>query len=126
VRAAVIMSLLCMLAADVIAAEQAPYFSGTFTNLTYRDESADLTGMEVTLIPQSDGSYFALVQIAEGQTPLILTGSATATGNSIRIMVAGKPPMAGTYTGTLSFNALLLQTPSGLTERLKRGRSYWQ
>jgi hypothetical protein len=124
-RAALFTLLFYLLAADLPAAAPALEFSGTFTNLTYHDESGDLSGWEVMLIPQADGSYFALVQVAKGETPLILTGRASAISGSIRITVEGKPPLAGTYTGTFSGSLLLLKTPSGSIERLRRGRSYW-
>jgi hypothetical protein len=125
-RTTSILSLLLCLSFGATSAEQAAKVSGTFSSLEYHAESGDLTGWEVTLIPQADGSYFALVQIAEGQAPEILTGRAIATGATIRLTVAGKGPLAGTYVGTVTAVELRLKTPVGNSERLKRKRSYWQ
>jgi hypothetical protein len=68
-RVAVLFPFLLILGANAIAADPTTKVSGIFSNLAYHSESGDLTGWEVTLILQSDSSYFALVQVAEGQAP---------------------------------------------------------
>ena len=125
-RATSILSVLLWLSFGAVAAEQGPKVSGTFSSLEYHAESGDLVGWEVTLIPQADGSYFALVQVAEGQAPQVFTGRAIATGATIRITVEGKGPLAGTYVGTVTTAEIQLKTPVGDSERLKRKRSYWR
>ena len=124
-RIGVLLSLVLVLGVVEVAADPAPKLSGTFTNLQYHDDSGDLTGWEVSLIPQADGSYFALVQVAEGSAPQIFTGRATLSANSVRIVIEGQGPFSGTYVGTLKSSELQLTTPSGEVARLSRG-SYWK
>ena len=125
-RTTLTLAVLLCLTFGAMAAEQGPRVSGTFSSLEYNAESGDLTGWEITFIPQADGSYFALVQIAEGQAPEVFTGRATAAGSTIRLVVNGKAPLAGTYIGTVTTTELRIKTPVGNSERLKRKRSYWQ
>jgi len=125
-RTTSILGIALFLSFSGMAAEQAAKVGGTFSSLEYHAESGDLNGWEVTLIPQADGSYFVLIQVAEGQAPEIFTGRAVANGSVFRITVAGKGPLAGTYMGSVTADELKLKTPVGNTERLKRKRSYWQ
>jgi hypothetical protein len=122
------LSLVLLIVATVHAATPtAPAkIAGTYTSLSFNTEAGDLTGWEVTLIPQSDGSYFALVQLSEGAEPTVATARATVSGASISFLIAGRSALSGNYSATIGATELLLRTPQGDVEHLKRARSYWK
>jgi hypothetical protein len=124
--------LLCSTVA--LAADGIPP-AGVYSNLHYNKEGGDLLGAEVLLFP-SDGptGFAALVQLAEGGAPASFLVPARVTGTRVQFAI----PEGGAYGG-LSFSGSISRTELvgrwssgtafgdvGATERLKRGKSYWQ
>jgi hypothetical protein len=109
--------------------------SGVYSNLHYNKEGGDLLGAEVIVFP-SDGptGFSALVQLAEGGAPVAFLVPARVTGARVEFAIPKGGPYAGlSFSGVVSRTELVGRWSSGTafggagdTERLKRGKSYWQ
>src|SRR6185312_1049625 len=78
--------------------------TGTFTDLRYIQESGDLLGLELLIVPaQGDsGGYVAFVQLAEGAGPYSALVPVKVSGDRVSFSM----PAHGAYAG-LSFSGLL-------------------
>lgn|GEM_PF-1204922 len=100
--------------------------TGVYSNLRYNLEGGDLLGMELIVVP-SEAGYIAFVQIAEGGTPYTAVVPIVVAGQRISFMLPPGGAYGGTrFDGDLKEASLVLHSPTGVDETLKRGRSYWQ
>lgn len=103
--------------------------SGIYSNLAYNDESGDLQGMEVFIIPRNGpaNAYQAFVQVAEGGAPTTFLIPVNVTGGKIEFTL----PQDGSFPtehffGRVKEQELVLHQDKEKEEHLKRGNSYWQ
>lgn len=117
--------LLLLVAGVAACGEAALRVTGIYSNFHYSEESGDLTGWEILVTPGAAESYNAIIQLAEGSAPMIITGTLLANGTRVVLTVPAGQLLAGKYNGTISATELKLETPAG-PETLRRGKSYWQ
>jgi hypothetical protein len=122
-RLAIFAALILSAAAG--AAQADLRISGLFSNLHYSEESGDLGGWEILVIPSGESTYTAFVQLAEGQGPTVAVGTLLAKGGRFTLTIPPGSVLAGTYKGVISAKDMRLETPAG-PETLLRGKSYWQ
>lgn len=123
-RFAVIAALVLFGLATLGQAEE-PRISGVFSNLRYSEQSGDLIGWEILVVPRQGGTYTAIVQVAEGSAPAVVIGTLVANDSNMVISIPNGQAFAGAYTATITATEMRFETPEG-TERLRRGKSYWQ
>jgi hypothetical protein len=114
-----------ILSAAVDAAQADLRISGIFSNLRYSEESGDLGGWEILVIPSGKSTYTAVVELAEGQGPAVAVGTLMEKGGRFTLTIPAGSSLSGTYKGAISAKDMRIETPAG-TETLLRGRSYWQ
>ena len=100
---------------------------GTFSDLHCIEESGDVLGTEVTVIPQYTSAY-AIFQCAEGAptTPVLIP--VQIRGNQITFKVSSPESCPGTYTGVVTSSGMKLSvTQSDFNGNgvLPRRKSYW-
>jgi hypothetical protein len=109
--------------------------TGIYSNLRYNKEGGDLLGVEVLIFPSKGlTSFSALVQLAEGGAPFAVLVPVRVTGMQVEFTIPEGGPYAGVrFSGTVSRTELVGRWSSGSalggpgdTERLRRGKSYWQ
>ena len=119
--------VLLALASVAFAQNGRPRVSGVYTDLKYNQEGGDLLGMELLIIPSDPSGYRALVQIAEGGPPFAVIVPLLVDGSHVEFTLpAGSAYSREHFVGTLSGTKLVLHSPQGKDETLKRGKSYWQ
>jgi hypothetical protein len=113
-------------------AQTRPHITGFFTNMQYIGDAGDVLGMEVWIV-YARGSYWATVQLAEGEPEPPVVVLLQVSGQ--RISFALPAPMTGSendgHGNPIRFdgevNRAELKGKFGRDEvRLKRGTSYWQ
>ena len=106
---------------------------GTFSNMHYIEETGDVVGTEITIIPQYKTAY-AVFQCAEGAPSDPVFVPVSLNGNQIRFTVhSGDKSCDGVFTGTLTAQGLRLiaysetraREASNGGELLLRQASYW-
>lgn len=101
--------------------------SGIYSDLYYNSEGGDLLGMELLVIPCDPSGYRAFIQIAEGGPPYAAIVPLLVDGSRVEFTLpAGSAYSEVHFVGTLSSTKLVLHSPQGKEEVLKRGKSYWQ
>jgi hypothetical protein len=103
--------------------------SGIYSNLTYNDESGDLQGMEVFIIPRNgpDNAYQAFAQVVEGGAPSTFLVPVNAAGGKIEFTLPQDGSFAAAhFVGRVKEQELVLHQDKEKEEHLKRGKSYWQ
>lgn len=123
--------LLCFLSTLAFADQpQAKRITGIYSNLSYNNESGDLSGMEIIILPSRhgpDGGYSAFVQISEGGAPSTAIVPLKVTGANIDFTLPADSEYPGEHlVGNFKGVELILKWSSGNEEHLKRGKSYWQ
>jgi hypothetical protein len=104
-----------------------PHVSGIYSDLQYNSEGGDLLGMELLIIPSDPSGYRAFVQIAEGGPPFAAIVPLLVDGSRVEFTLPEGSAYSGEhFVGTLSGAKLVLHSPQGTEETLKRGKSYWQ
>ena len=100
--------------------------AGIYSSLTLNQESGDLTGLELLLVPEGDLSHYAAaVQLAEGQSPQLAIAHVEVQKDAFTLSF--KPEGVGapiTFTCKVSVSGLTCVNGAS-TEKLKRGKSYW-
>jgi hypothetical protein len=121
-----------MQAQSTPAQRHGPVF-GTFSNLHYIDQTGDVVGTELTIIPQYQTAY-AIFQCSEGSPSDPVFVPVTINGNQIQFTVHSRDKSCdGVFTGTMTARGLKLvaqsenKSPkaSEASELLSRRASYW-
>jgi hypothetical protein len=111
-------------------AATSPRISGIYSDLAYNVEGGDLVGVELLVVPtRSDKEplWQAFVQIAEGDAPFCAVVSLAISGAKVAFTLPPGGALGGLhFTGTISSTEIVLTTPGGQIEHLRRGKSYWQ
>lgn len=124
-----------VLCATTLVAADAVRVAGVYSNLQYNEEGGDLLGVELLIFPSRNAAgYSGLVQIAEGGAPVAFLVPIHVAGVRIEFMLPQGGPYGGLrFSGTVSRTELIGKWSSGTafggvgdTERLRRGKSYWQ
>ena len=101
---------------------------GTFSNLQYVNETGDVIGLEITIVPQYLTAY-AIFQCAEGSPSPPVFVPVTIKGNRVSLTVSrGDTGCEGIYSGVVTARGLTLdqQQVGPATDRfLPRRASYW-
>lgn len=106
---------------------------GIYSGLTYHQESGDLLGMEVMLVPSREG-WSAVVQVAQGASVTPVVVKAEVQGEKVRFLL---PPNESGYDGEFIGHITKEGLEGGFTQgqlapngdkvfRLRKGPSYWQ
>jgi hypothetical protein len=101
--------------------------AGIYSNLALNEESGDLPGIEIMLVPTgAEGQYHAFVQLAEGGLPLVAMADIQVKRNAFEFRLeigSGLSPLKFQCT----FKGEGMECTNGETKDvLKRGKSYWQ
>jgi hypothetical protein len=101
--------------------------TGTFSSLQFNDESGDLLGAEIKIVPIKDENYQGVIQIAEGEPSDLLVVNVIYSGESIEFIVP--KPYEGKFTGKISTKGIVgkLVYPNGgeMPLNMPRKKSYW-
>jgi len=108
-----------------------PKVSSLYSDLTYSAEGGDLLGMELLVVPAGEDKtgilWNAFFQLSEGAAPYCTVVSLLVRGNKVEFTLPPGGALGGLhFTGTISSTEMVLTTPSGQVEHLRRGKSYWQ
>lgn len=102
---------------------------GTYSSLVYNEESGDLIGYEVRVIPTNSGVK-AVVQVAEGDAGRIYIVDFIEGSNGISFDIPLASGKRGKFKGKVTYDGLegTVSYPSGTSEAvvLKRSVSYWE
>jgi hypothetical protein len=125
-----VLLILVPLASRAAPPEASQSISGIYSDLAYNIEGGDLVGIELLVVPTGLGKeplWRAFVQIAEGDAPYCTVVSLTISGTKVAFTLPPGDTLGGLkFTGTISSTEIVLTTPGGQTEHLRRGKSYWQ
>jgi hypothetical protein len=104
--------------------------TGIYSDLHYIEESGDLIGMELLVLPGGGDPVHcdAFFQLAEGQGPTAVVVDLQAVADHFEFRVpanAGSPEMRFSVQFT-AHEAVVKNTVAGTEEHLRRGRSYWE
>jgi hypothetical protein len=106
---------------------------GTFSNMHYIDQTGDVVGTEITIIPQYQTAY-AIFQCSEGAPSDPVFVPVSINGNQIQFTIHTRDKGCdGVFTGTITARGLRLvaqsenknQKASEAEELLSRRASYW-
>ena len=99
---------------------------GTFSSLRFVEESGDLLGEELIVLPNMNSAY-VVFQCAEGNASEPVLVPAVVKGTKIQFSIDQKDGMCnGSYVGIASAKGIILKNGSGNhPEFLLRRRSYW-
>ncbi|MBB5337998.1 hypothetical protein [Tunturiibacter gelidoferens] len=121
-----------MQAQSTPALRHGPAF-GTFSNLHYIDQTGDVVGTEITIIPQHKTAY-AIFQCSEGAPSDPVFVPVSLNGRQIQFTVHSRDKSCdGVFTGTITARGLKLVAQSENKgpkeseggELLSRRASYW-
>jgi hypothetical protein len=126
----IFIAAVCVVCSSSFAAEQqVNRVTGIYSNLAYNNESGDLSGMELLIVPSGhgpDAAYSVFVQISEGGAPYTAVVPLKLKGINIEFTLpADSEYPRQHFVGTLNGAQLDLRWNSEV-EHLKRGKSYWQ
>jgi hypothetical protein len=100
---------------------------GTFSNLRYVDESGDVLGTEITIVPQYRSAY-AIFQCAEGAPTNPIFVPVAIKRNRVTFTIKNGDGCPGTYNGIVNAKGLTLSVNPTSIEGdgfLPRRKSYW-
>lgn len=126
--------LLVSLVATSLAAANAGAVrvTGTFSNLHYNNEGDDLLGMEVKIVPVSEGRYQAAILVSDGAPAPMVLADLHVSGRTVTFTVhvtSDGDDDSWNFAGTFSEKALVgtITHASGGTEKvtLPRRCGYW-
>jgi hypothetical protein len=112
-----------------VLAQQLPDPIGVWTSLCLNQESGDLNGMEIIIMPNVQKPPFrALVQITDGgTTPFMALLEVGVVGKRFEFTVPEDWGWSSrTYSGKFKGGLLVIESPAGNVKRLRRGHSYWE
>jgi hypothetical protein len=127
---AVLLLLSWIASISIAAGPQAKRITGIYSNMSYSQQSGDLVGMELLIIPSGKGpepEYSAVVQIADGGPPIVAVTRIELSGSKIEFTLPSGGDYGGQhYVGVFDGADLVVRSGQNQEERLKKGRSYWQ
>jgi hypothetical protein len=101
--------------------------AGTYSDLRYNDESGDLLGMEVKIVPVAGGRWQAAILVSEGEPAPLVVIDVQANGRTISFQVPGEGGWS--FRGTIAAKSLkgVITYGNGTTKSvtLPRGCGYW-
>lgn len=100
---------------------------GTYSSLKYNNESGDLLGYEVLIIP-TDVGLKAIVQVAEGSPGQVYIVRVVEKGGNISFDIPLSSGIRESFSGRVEGSYLIgdVFSPGGKEHvELKRGMSYW-
>jgi len=107
-----------------------PRISGIYSDLAYNVDGGDLVGVELLVVPtgsEKEPLWRAFVQIAEGDAPYCAIVPLAISGTKVAFTLPPDGTLGGLqFSGKISSTEIVLTTPSGQIEHLRRGKSYWQ
>ena len=127
----IVLTIFLLLASETFADEQKlTRITGIYSDLVQSEESGDLSGMELIIIPSKSSvkvPYTVFIQIAEGGAPRTAIVPLTVNNSTIQFDFPemGSMPKEH-FVGVFKGNRLIVRWASGSEEQLKRGKSYWQ
>jgi hypothetical protein len=108
--------------------EKSPKVAGTYSNLAYNDDSGDLNGMEIKIVPMGDG-YLAAILVSEGEPQRFEIVKVNIVGTSVTFSVARPESSGFSFSGRLNAKALtgIVRYKQGGQERVSFARrcGYW-
>lgn len=110
-----------------VLAQQPPDPMGVWTSLCLNQESGNLNGMEIIIMPNVQKPLFrALVQITDGGTiPFTALLEVGVVGERFEFTVPEDWGWSSrAYSGKFEEGLLVIETPVGNVERLRRGHGY--
>ena len=120
------LTLIPALSVNAIAAEP-PTLAGIYSDLALNQESGDLGGLELLLIPTAKADHYqVVVQMSEGETPTVAVTTIQVSNGLFSL--AFKPEGADKSINMSCKVAVkeISCSSAGITEKLRRGKSYWQ
>lgn len=109
-------------------AEDQSSLAGIYSNLNQSEESGDLDGMELLLIPEDGGSkYTVVVQISEGELPQVMLSHIEVKNKAFDLIFK----MSGTTEPEkmkckFDDKNIVCGNSDGQRAKMKHGKSYWQ
>ncbi len=105
-----------------------PKYTGTYTSLSYHQESGDLLGAEIRIVWTQKG-YQGTLQISEGTPGPLIVITPHITNKEITFEIADPHPDASRFTGKFDGQKLKgvlhYKTGGKMELELIRGKSYW-
>jgi hypothetical protein len=100
---------------------------GTYSNLRYNEDSGDLLGIEIKIVPVAGERLQAVVLASEGEPAPLVVVDVQRNGNTLSFRVPGDESWS--FRGTVSAKALKGTITYGTGTRtpvtLLRGCGYW-
>jgi hypothetical protein len=123
--AATLLASTAVLGQATPALRHGPIF-GTFTNLRTHEETGDILGAELTVLPQYQTAY-VIFQCAEGEATKPVFATAEVKGDTLRFTIGPDAgPCAGRYLATATRDGVSLHRDHAPPDViLPRKRSYW-
>jgi hypothetical protein len=127
-KVAVLTALVAnLMAAGISSAAEPRGIAGIFSSLAFNLDAGDLVGMELLLIPAGgNDDYRAVVQVVEGDFPLVAIATVHVKEGAFDLVFKAEgidTPISMkckvTSEGVTCANKMS-------TEKMKRGKSYWQ
>lgn len=119
--------LVVMMIFSVCAHADSKRITGTFSSLQYNDESGDLLGYEILIIP-TDLGFKGIIQVGEGAPGEVYIVKVTNNNGQIQFDIPLGAGVASKFSGHIEGGYLVgdVVSPSGKEHvKLKRGISYW-
>ena len=124
-----LLALLCLSTGLSAAERRPPRIAGTYTNLALHDETGDLVGTEIKIVPVVGGRYQAAVIVSVGEVQPLRVADVQVTGQSVSFVVREDNGTSWSFRGTVSAESLkgTITHSEGGRENvtLRRHRSYW-
>ena len=118
--AVVIATLLCGCSVKI---------TGLYSNMHYIENGSNVQGTEMLVVRGDRGSYFGVLQCANGSPGKPVVVSAVITAQDIVLSPTNEPSShcsARPFKGTISASGITGSFAGGPKIFLKRGDSYWQ
>lgn len=116
------MMILCS-----VAHAKSTHITGTYSSLRYHQESGDLLGYEILIIP-TDLGFKGIIQVGEGAPGEVYIVKVANQNGQIRFDIPLGAGAVSRFSGQVEDGYLVgdVSSPSGKEHvKLKRGMSYW-
>ena len=114
---------------EVLCAQATSRITGTYTHMYYNEEGGDVLGEELKIVATQGRRHQGALQFAEGEPGNLLVVNIEVTGDAIRFAVPEGETHAGSFSGTISGDAIHgeFRYANRAVEKvvLKKGKSYW-
>lgn len=128
----IVVAFVTAVVPHVLCATRPARVTGMYSDMSFHQESGDVSGIEVFVVLTSRG-YFVIFQSSEGEPAVPVVAPAKIEGKSIEFDLPPECAYAGKFRGTLTEEGITGNFPSGRLGpdgssviRLKKGKSYWQ